>query len=154
MHSFNRFCSVESALDALPNDDEPDSGRLAGGDQRGDDIKQRRIAFHGRAAMVLEFDPAFVESVEHANAGQRILRALGAKDSFPAFAGYDLDADRPLKDVGEGPRQFVCRYANGALKLEDPRSAPVLPDELGGKSANILGGDHRERLIGGLQEAA
>src|ERR1700682_2210818 len=127
---------------------------LARPDEFRDGAFECRSALHRRLAVLAEVDPSLVEAIEHPDPRQWISRSLRAENLLPALARHRLDPDGALQHRGEGSGEIVRRYACGPLQFDDPRPAPVLAEKRGGQAADILRRDHREQLVGRLQEAA
>ena len=75
------------------------------------------------------------------------------KQTFPLSARHSFCAHRVAERLGKRGGQIVRRDAPGAFQFYDSLPAKVFLQKGRGGTANILGGDHRDGSIEGLQKA-
>src|SRR5580704_17867260 len=93
------------------------------------DLFQSDQALASRRFAVLEFDPSFVETIEHLNARLWMLHALRLEKLLPGLARDGLGADGMPDDFGEGRRNLIWRDSRRPFEFNDLPAGPVFLEQ-------------------------
>src|SRR3979411_1328484 len=81
--------------------------------------------------LAFEGDPAFIASVEHAHARQRLLHTLRPEQRFPGVAPDDLGYDRVADDTGKRGRDVVRCDPTRSFEPDDTSAPQTLLNQRG-----------------------
>src|ERR1700744_4357109 len=111
---------------------------------------------HGALAVfadTLKVDPAFVKTIDHADAWQGVVHALRAEKPFPGLARNGLHADLAAESGGKGTSNIRGPVKTRALERNASNPVPLLLKERCGCAADIRRRHHRNDVVKRLQKA-
>src|SRR3984957_8853164 len=107
---------------------------------------QLDFSFSRASLSALEFNPAFVEAIEHLNAGCGVLHALRLEQRLPSLAWHGVCSHRTTKQVSEGGCDLLRGHTVRPFQLDHTAAAPVGLDQFGRHTSDVGRGNHRYRL--------
>src|SRR5580693_1208460 len=73
----------------------------------------------------LEFNPAFVEAIEHLNAGHGVLHALRFEQRFPSLAWHRFYSHRTAKQTSKSGCDLIRGDTMRPFQLDHPSAIPL-----------------------------